>query len=152
MSMQAKPFRSCSPPSMTKTTYRAHSPFRHHKRRTESSRHKRTNNNTTGITDLATYEVNTSGVEGLCQIEVTFTSGDAEPIKNQSSIYVLDKNKSAIPDVPIATIDLNGALGRYLSNTTDFHHPNTHRPDRTRQPSGLERQTRYPLRRSRHMG
>ena len=77
-----------------------------------------------GITDLATYEINTSGVEGLCQIKLTFTS-DAEPIKNQSSIYVLDKNKSAIPDVPIATIDLNGALGRYLSNTTDF---STHSP------------------------
>ncbi len=73
-----------------------------------------------GITDLATYEINTSGVEGLCQIKLTFTSGDTEPIKNQSSIYVLDKSKSAIPDVSISTIDLNGALGRYLSNTTDF--------------------------------
>ncbi|MCY3871904.1 MAG: hypothetical protein OXG87_20335 [Gemmatimonadetes bacterium] len=73
-----------------------------------------------GITDLAIYEVNTRGIEGLCQIEVTFTSDDTEPIKNQSGIYILDKSKSAIPDVPIATIDLNGALGRYLSNTTDF--------------------------------
>ena len=73
-----------------------------------------------GITDLVTYEVNTRGVEGPCQIELTFESSDAEPIKNQSSIYVLDKNKSAIPDVPIATIDLNGALGRYISNTIDF--------------------------------
>ena len=79
----------------------------------------------TGITDLATYEVNTSGVEGPCQIEFTFTSIDTDPIKNQSSIYVLDKSKSAIPDVSIATIDLNGALGRYLSNTTDF---STHSP------------------------
>ncbi len=74
----------------------------------------------TGIADLSTYEVNTRGVEGLCQIELTFTSDDTDPIKNQSSIYVLDKSKSAIPDVSIATIDLNGALGRYLSNTTDF--------------------------------
>ena len=79
----------------------------------------------TGITDLATYEVNTSGVEGPCQIEFTFTSIDTDPIKNQSSIYVLDKSKSAIPDISIATIDLNRALGRYLSNTTDF---STHSP------------------------
>ena len=89
----------------------------------------------TGITDLATYEINTSGVEGLCQIKLTFTS-DTDPIKNQSSIYVLDKNKSAIPDVPIATIDLNGALGRYLSNTTDF---STHKPPQTRSHSSTSR-------------
>lgn len=78
-----------------------------------------------GITDLATYEVNTRGVEGPCQIELTFESSDADPIKNQSSIYVLDKSKSAISDVSISTIDLNGALGRYLSSTTDF---STHTP------------------------
>ena len=106
----------------------------------------------TGITDLATYEINTRGVEGLCQIELTFTSGEADPIKNQSSIYVLDKNKSAIPDVPIATIDLNGALGRYLSNITDFSTQTPTDQTWTHQPPGLERQTRYPLHRSRHMG
>ncbi len=78
-----------------------------------------------GITDLATCEINTRGVEGPCQIKLTFTSGDTDPIKNQSSIYVLDKSKSAISDVSISTIDLNGALGRYLSSTTDF---STHTP------------------------
>ena len=77
-----------------------------------------------GITDLATYGFDTDGVEGNCQIELSFESDNVALIQNQSSIYVLDKSKSNLPDVSLALIDINGALGKILLNTTDFSaHP-----------------------------
>lgn len=73
-----------------------------------------------GIADLCTYDISTNGIEGNCQIELSFESSDGAPIQNHSSIYVLNKNKSTPPDTSFPLIDLNGALGRYLPNTTDF--------------------------------
>ena len=75
-----------------------------------------------GITDLKTYDVDTGGLEGPCRITVLFTAGDGTTVSNESSIYVLDREKSALPDTDAlpALIDMDGVLGRYLSHEAEF--------------------------------
>jgi beta-galactosidase len=72
-----------------------------------------------GITDLESCELRTDAAEGPCRIELTFESADAS-IRNETSIYVLDRSKSALPETPVALVDMNGALGRLLSQSTAF--------------------------------
>ncbi len=73
-----------------------------------------------GIADLGTYDIDTNNLAGKCDIELSYKPERSEPIKNQSSIYVLDKSKSSLPAAPFALIDMNGALGRCVSHATAF--------------------------------
>jgi beta-galactosidase len=67
-----------------------------------------------GIVDLGVYDVDTTGLEGRCNVELTFAPVDAAPVENNSSFYALDEGKSRLPGSTFALIDMDGVLGDYL--------------------------------------
>ena len=67
-----------------------------------------------GIADIGAYDVATRDVEGRCRVQLAFSAGDAVPLENESSFYVLDQAKSMLPEQAFAVIDMDGALGAYL--------------------------------------
>ncbi len=70
-----------------------------------------------GIVDLGEYGVATDGLAGRCLVEVAFGAGAETVASNCASFYVLAQAGSALPGQDVALIDLDGALGAYLSGS-----------------------------------
>ncbi len=68
-----------------------------------------------GISDLSQYSIQTDNLTGLCRVEIKFSNSDIQLLENESSFYVFDPEKSTLPQHALATIDIDGGLGEYLS-------------------------------------
>ena len=69
----------------------------------------------TGIADLGEYTVSTEELIGKCGVEITFNDGNNNVLENQTSFYVLEPEKSTLPQQEFALIDMDGMLDAYLS-------------------------------------
>lgn len=68
-----------------------------------------------GIIDLGKHIVSTAGLAGSCEVEIMFNDGNTNVLENRIHFYVLEPEKSTLPQQEVAIIDIDGMLGDYLS-------------------------------------